>query len=53
MGPLMRGNIKDLNNGSLQNGTDGQDMSDDEEFDGALGKKMTGSCPFVPKKKKV
>lgn len=52
MEPLMRGNLKDLNLDAMnKNGKNGEDLSDDEEFDGALGKQMTGACPFIPKKK--
>ena len=46
----MRGNLKDMNLDG-KNGKGGEDLSDDEEFDGALGKKMNGACPFIPKKK--
>ena len=42
--PLMKGNLKDI---CLTGGDKQGDLSDDEEFDGALGKVCnSGACPL-------
>jgi tRNA(Ile)-lysidine synthase TilS/MesJ len=49
--PLMRANLADLNVDQIGKKQGNGGVSDDEEFDGALGKLSNGVCPIESKKK--